>query len=84
MSPTSDDEKAAGLPPGEETDANTIVGDKETAVESRPTRSEKKMGDVNDQEKGQGSESQDEDFDIEVQEASKTFTQLDLSIRGVL
>lgn len=70
MAPSSDDEKVMGGPSGEETDANTVVDDKETAVEPSRLSSEKKLEHVESREKGKDGQSQDEDFDIEGQEVS--------------
>ncbi|KAK7426938.1 hypothetical protein QQZ08_006530 [Neonectria magnoliae] len=60
----SDDEEAFGVLPGEDTDAATMVEDKETTTAPTPGGSDRRDAD----EKRQRSESQEEDFDVEAQE----------------
>ncbi|KAH7017677.1 putative MFS multidrug transporter [Ilyonectria destructans] len=66
MSPhNSDDEKTVGIPPGEDTDNATVVGDKETSIS--PASGSPAKGDYGD-DKRERDESPEEDFDIEAQE----------------
>ncbi|KPM34958.1 hypothetical protein AK830_g11606 [Neonectria ditissima] len=60
----SDDEKVFGVHPGEDTDATTVVENKDNTTTPAPGRSNNRDGD----EKRRRSESPEEDFDIEAQE----------------
>lgn len=61
----SDDEKTVGIPPGEDTDNATVMGDKETSIS--PASGSPAKGGYGD-DKRERDESPEEDFDIEAQE----------------